>query len=475
MLSTALAVVLPTGAQAAFPGWSHYETPQLSLITDLDERDADALLSRLAYFAQAADPFLVAPAAGKNPTPPQSALKIIVFKRRKDFARVVNNRHFAAYTQPELAGTNLIVGPDGTGGHLQNTLHEYVHYRLRTHSQAYPVWYEEGLATLLSNTQFFDEATPPYAEVGRDLPRNLKRSQAEAPRMRALLRRSNFDGLDWGGMTGFYRRSAELVQYLLFDPETRTANIAALNAHLADRSKPLTELLDTNSKRLNRNVNWYVRKKRKAVTTVELSPVADLAVTRRELPASEATRLVAETARPANPRYAAGLYSELLEADPDNIDLLAALVDAQRSFEPDTAAANLARAITLAPDHPAVLMQQALTLLQECPLDATLTCLEQWREAPRYIRAALAKDPQHFNAILWLGITELYGANPGRAVDYLRIAHHRAPWSPKVNYHLGECLRLLGNPRGRAHLQQALLWANEPVVRELAQKSLALY
>ena len=109
--------------------------------------------------------------------------------------------------------------------------------------------------------------------------------------MKALLARRNFDGLDWEGMTGFYRFSAEVVRYLLFDPKTRETNAAALNTHLADRSTSLTELLDTSPRRLGRHVKWYTRSNQKAYATIELTQISDTEITRRSLSATGGTLL----------------------------------------------------------------------------------------------------------------------------------------------------------------------------------------
>ena len=246
-----------------------------------------------------------------------------------------------------------------------------------------------------------------------NLPHNFDRKDAPQMRMTTLLKRTHLRGLDWSGMTAYYLGSAQLMQYLLFDPETREANAAALAVHLEDRTRPLPELLGTKPKRLQNAVRRFARRPYAALPTVTLNTQQQPQITQRPMSETAAKRLVADTARGANPRFAAKLYAQLLADQPADINLLVALSDAQRAFDPALAAQTLARAVNLEPEHPRVLMERALAKLQQCPLDATLACIEQWREAPRYIRAALAQMPDHLNAILWLGITELYGGNPG--------------------------------------------------------------
>ena len=128
----------------------------------------------------------------------------------------------------------------------------------------------------------------------------------------------------------------------------------------------------------------------------------------------------------------------------------------------------------LGPDHPEVLLQQALWDLAACPLDRSLVCLDDWQKVTLILRKVLQQQADHYQAILWLGVAELYSGNPGGALNYLTIAHQRAPWAPRVNYLLGEALRLLGNPRARAYLTRAQQWAYDAQLRRFAEVSLSL-
>ena len=91
------------------------------------------------------------------------------------------------------------------------------------------------------------------------------------------------------------------------------------------------------------------------------------------------------------------------------------------------------------------------------------------------IREALESDPDNIEAIFSLGVIELYSGQPGRAVNYLKIAEAHAPWSPSINFHLGEAFRLLGDPIGKTYLIKARNWAHSNVWRRLAEKSLDNY
>ena len=91
------------------------------------------------------------------------------------------------------------------------------------------------------------------------------------------------------------------------------------------------------------------------------------------------------------------------------------------------------------------------------------------------IREALESEPGNIEAIYSLGVVELYSGRPGTALNYLKIAEEHAPWSPRINFHLGEALRLLGDPAGIAYLIKARNWSNSDVWRNLAEKSISEY
>ena len=108
-------------------------------------------------------------------------------------------------------------------------------------------------------------------------------------------------------------------------------------------------------------------------------------------------------------------------------------------------------------------------------LRADVDCRQQWRRATSLLRQALRALPDRIDAVMLLGVAELYSGHPGRAVNYLRAAHQRVPWSPIVNFYFGECQRLLGMSTARQHLQNAHDWALQPFVRQLAEASLSQF
>ncbi|MEM7077113.1 MAG: hypothetical protein AAF513_00670 [Pseudomonadota bacterium] len=445
--------------------WRRYEADEITLVADLPAAKARALLQRLRAFDQVMDAYV--PRDGFAAPP----LRIVVFAQRREFARIYRSRHFAAFTQPRLSRTTLVVGPDGPDGWLQNLLHEHVHYRLRTASRSVPLWYEEGLATLLSTTRFEREEGVEVASAPLAMPEKYLRrpiANFDLPAMTAVTR---LDDWPLGRITSFYKRSAHLTRYLLQD---KPGVAAALDRHLETREQPIWRELGLSPDDLQRAVTAYNKAADWRVRRFELEPVPAAGVRESKLSRDEVDRLLAATALTPNPRYAARTYQRLLKRAPEDAGLWASLAAGQRRFDRAAARRSLERAQQLDPQHPEVLLETAVQAMDACPLDRSMQCLVDWQDVTHILREVLAQNPDHYHAILWLGVTELYSGNPGGALNYLKVAQARAPWAPRVNYLLGEALRLLGNPRCRAYLERARNWAHDARLRGYAEASLGL-
>jgi tetratricopeptide (TPR) repeat protein len=140
----------------------------------------------------------------------------------------------------------------------------------------------------------------------------------------------------------------------------------------------------------------------------------------------------------------------------------------------DKAVTALRRAAVLAPEHQEVKVQQAVLQMQTCPLDATAKCRPQWQAAAKTLRQVLRAAPDNFDAAYRLGVTELYSGRADKALGYLRLAHQLAPWAPRINLHLGDCLRMLGAPSARDYLTNARAWAQDEATYYLADAALEL-
>lgn len=453
-------------AHGAWHKLTHQET---ELITDLPVTEAQEIFRQIVWFDEVLDAFV--PKADVA-TPP---LRMILFSKRRAFAQIANNKHFAAYTQPEISRTSLIVGPSPDGDLLQHTLHEYVHYRVRTQPISYPLWYEEGLATILATTQFSVDDASVSATTDFAIPEKFKASSLPRIPLQRLVQTTSLEDWPHKKINGFYKHSAALTRMLLNSRAVANPHLGQrLNTHLANREADLFETLQMAPSAVHNLTRRYtaLRSKPSHVTHPSAKAITPSHI---QLTDSEVDLLLAQAATMTNPRRAERLYRKLIKMAPDDAALWAQLAGVLRYGKTKQADSALDTAITLDPAHPDVLMQKALARLTKCPLDRTLDCLEDWQHATLLLRDVLAINPNHFTAIMWLGVTELYSGNPGGAVNYLNIVYKRAPWSPRVNYLLGESLRLLGNPRALPYLRNAQQWAFDPDIRKWATAAIKLH
>ncbi|MFV2089688.1 MAG: hypothetical protein ACC642_03450, partial [Pseudomonadales bacterium] len=129
--------------------WCELRTQSFQIFSDLDEQELRAIEQQLRRFEVVANSFLPGSEV-RNLTP----LRIIIFKEREIFRELTGKRKFAGFMQPSLQTNRLLVGPT-RGNVMETAQHEYAHYLLRNRREiSLPVWFDEGLATLLGNMQF---------------------------------------------------------------------------------------------------------------------------------------------------------------------------------------------------------------------------------------------------------------------------------------------------------------------------------
>jgi len=472
-----LALVLPlwvvcpaAGAKIEDHTWHRLTQDRLELITDLKPSKARDLLRQLELFRGVVERYVPSRDGFDDD------LQILLFARRRDFTKLFRPRHFGAFTLPQLTQTRLVVAPSGERASLRkNLLHEYVHYRVRASiSRLAPVWFEEGLATLLADVEF--------DTMGGDKP-NL------APDISVLGRWPGYSGLkpfplqrlfsargveDFSKNEAFefYTTSHHLVRELLlanrFDP-------AALDGFVFEQSPTIEQLFGRSHRELNRSLRLSYERASPAlmVKPLELGqPSADIQI--EEVAADEILRLLGQTLVSINPKGAQRLFDRLTSLRSSStagwLGRATALasqdkqIEAMRAFE---------QAQRLEPDAAEVYIARGLLATRDCIIRRDEQCFGAWRGAVADLRRGLFDAPDRFDAIYRLGQAHLYLGQPGEAVNYLAIAATRAPWSARVNYFLGEAYRALGDSRARTHLERAERWAGSEFFRKSAAAALA--
>ena len=464
--------------------WCETRTTGFQLVSDLAASEQLELLQNLLQLEQVAAPFLPG-----EPVNRRDPLKLVVFQQRKDFLALTGKRKFAGYMQPSLQTNRLLIGP--IRGDLEETaLHEYAHYLLRSRTGvSLPMWFDEGLATLLGATKLSTGTavigTIPVDRLERRIDRD---AEILSPQQRLNRTLAAHDLQDWRSdrINEFYDLAWLLVHYLYFDiyqDELASGAIptAGLTRYLQAGDSTLQDHLGVRSSQLlralERHLNRWDQPEPVPVSRSDLSNTRFRCLTplERDLALALAVHMQSpEEARALLEPYTAPSTLVALSAE-QNIALKVALARVEFASDAPEAATRLVReTLSLAPDHPEATILAADLLVTGCLFERSEDCNDRWQRAGASYRSALRKDPTRYDGILGVGLAELHRGRAGDAANYLKVAHARAPWAAVINFYLGESYRLMGDSRARIYLENARSWAVQDVWRLLAEESLRL-
>ncbi len=453
--------------------WCRFITPQFDLVTDVAPEDVQTIARRMALFHLSVNHYIgdeldYAPAA-KLP------LKIFIFKSRRDFRVTVKAGVFAGFMLASMIEHHLVIGPQPGNRFLgENTLHEYTHYLVRDRVDvSYPLWYEEGLASFLATLEFAENqvligAKPNKARV-RDSLNNTRLRLAKVVDTRHV------DDWHRDKLSTFYDWSWAFVHYLNFGPDA-VERQPQLAAYLSDPSRNFKRAFGTDPLGLERAIKQHLRRRPLATRLQPLPEHARSAFAPIEpmcLSDSERNFELARTMMEHNPKGAIAVLKNLLEQDYAPVETLVALSNAY--YQNQQAANSLKSAENaLGRDntHVSAKIQLASVLIGDCVFSRETACTENWQRAIPLLRSAMRGDPERYDAIYYLGLAYLHSGQAGDAINYLRVAYTKVPWSPRINFYLGEGYRLIGDTRAKMHLVNARNWASSDFWRQVAELAL---
>lgn len=482
---------------------------RLVMVTDLGARDAKLLLGELELFDAFIDEFVapfvplarqIAPelvaremqvAEKSRQQGKRAALRVVVMRRRTDFTRLFSAGHFAAFTIPTLARTTLVVGPTvGTESIRTNLLHEYVHYRMRRDVPGgLPLWFEEGLASFLSQVKFAPVDFEPAQATGSHLYKlGLWRESEGAPDMPIdqLLSFRDLRGVSRSKTQSFYRTAHALVRYLYLHANLDKQQLASslvlgqpkfteqAGFDLQAAKKSVRSLRPNES----RSVKWQSSRGFEPRNAPFLwgqftAHEQSAAFSASSMSTNDVRELLAESTLLINAPASERLYARVRKSEPTRLSATLGYVRSLRfQIKTEEAAAVLEEAESTQPDAWGLMLERSLLDTSGCIVDRRPECAQRWRDAVFNLRDVLEMQPDSFEAIYRLGLAHLYIGQPGESLGYLEIAWRRAPWSARVNYFLGENLRLIGDSRARWYLQNAARWAASDYFREASRMAL---
>ena len=455
--------------------WCRYATDHFELVTDLSQRQAVALLLSLDRFRSAAYALLPG-----RPLDPPATPRLLVFKRSQDFAGLFEfPANIVGFAQPSLQQSLLAFGPDRNGRHLDAfAYHEYTHFLLRSRAMLnLPIWYEEGLATYLAS---LDVDGAGQVTLGRG-PHALMRFLLKQPRtplehvVQERLR------MDWQrhDLSNVYTLAWGMVRFLHHakrpDGSRYAEDVGAmLNAidHGATTADALRDHVGIAHGDLRRHMRAYFDAQDDRAARVFRFAMGDYApptIDRDCLGAVAARLALADAVAPHQQAKAAALYDFILGRDPAHVG---ALLGHSRIAEDAAGALVYARrALAAAADDADVQVRMAQLGLARCQ-SGDAPCAESLGEAAAFYHRALEAG-NRADAAYGLGLLYLYGGRARDALEHLLAAHFRAPWSPRLNFHLGRAYQRLGETvKARQHLNKTVFWHPDAAWRERAKRAL---
>ena len=221
---------------------------------------------------------------------------------------------------------------------------------------------------------------------------------------------------------------------------------------------------------LKRRLRNYYDKDRLPVFQFRTETRDRLAFRRDCLDPVDARAHLAEVAALHHPRFATELYDSILAKRPDHVD---ALVGLSRIVSESRALELSQRAYRVDPANTAAIVRMAEMEVLACQSNST-ECGRALANAIGLYTEALTSDRHRVAAAYGLGILSLYVDRPLDALEYLRAAYDRAPWSPQIHYYLGEAYARSGETkRAVPHLRKTAFWHPEESWRQRARQLLA--
>ena len=477
VLAASLALVIaPAYGAIEDHQWCRTETEHFDLVTDLDLRSTAELFYSLDRFRASASALL----PGLPPEHP-APLKILVFKSARDFALVYRSPNIAGFMRPSLNQSLLAFGPDRNGRYLHAiAFHEYTHYLLRSRATVnLPVWYEEGLASYLST---LDMDPAGVVTVGRG-PSPLLAFVVKQPELALEDVIAERFRLDWQrhDLSNVYTLAWGIVRFLHHARRPDGTMYAAQLGDMLDAIDQGATSADAMAKHLGFEASELQDLMRRYYDGSEESMlgVYKFAVDGYEMPAFDRTCLDADEAREVlaeavgfrRADLAGQLIDDILARKPRHVGALLGRSRVHPDVEVRRQAAR--RAYAEAPQDPAVNLRMAQISVAPCGEEVT-GCERDWEAAKAFYQVALGPERDRADAAFGLGMVYLREGRPEEALEYLAMAYTRAPWSPRVNYYLGEAFAMLGVvDLARRHLRKTQYWDPEEEWRERAARALA--
>ena len=369
-----------------------------------------------------------------------------------------------------------------------------------------PIWYEEGLASYLST---LDVAPDGVTVVGRVPHEYLRRALVDPGISVADVVGQRFRlGVGNHQVSNTYGVAWALVRFLHHAKAADGSRYASSLGAMLEAIDQGASSVDAMHSAMGLTLGGLKRRLRKYYESDQLpvyrfrTELADrIAFGYRCLDSIAARYELATAAAFHHPKFALGLFNEIVESEPGHTGALVGLsrlVDGERAVELAERAHRLdsgdGRAkIRLAEmrlagcrgENPSAGLAAGDPVANApsggqppstgAQAEGRNPCARRIGDAIALYRGAL-EMPGHSGAAAYgLGVVSLMVQRSDDALAYLRLAHERAPWSPQISFFLGEAYRRNGEVlQARQYFTKTAHWHPEQSWRDRADRALAL-
>jgi Tfp pilus assembly protein PilF len=453
---TRSAVVLAAGVGllgcASLPlltrSWVEVRTPNFLILSPLPEADASELARELELFRSVVEVVTGKPIPA-SPVP----LRVYAFDGPSSYRSFGSPGVAGYFTASAREGTVVMADWKRRDFGTQQLLqHEYVHFLLRNRSlQAYPPWYDEGLAEFLSTIQVRDGSV----EIGRVPERRIQSlGQTGWFPLEEVLALRNFAGMSRSHISAFYAESWAFVHYLNLGrgeskPRAEMARYLKALRQGASNEEAVRQAFGESSATLGHKLGKYLKGRRYNFLTVGVDKFDTGAAPRsRTVGRAEVGRALGRLSNTIE-RFgqAQRYYQAALAEDPADVAALAGLAGALAGREHwSEAEARYRVALASAPDDALVHLDYANALharAEDAEEEAERKRLAL-RAREHYVRSWKLDDSIPETYARYGATFLLDGKDAARGREALEHAHRMLPASVEIKLDLARLCAKVG-------------------------------
>ena len=451
--------------------WCEWETEHFTLYTDLRHKDAQRIANDLFEFHYAANVLL------SNSTTRETDVTVIIFRNVREFRREFKQSKFIGLMQPSLQGHQIILTTNlRDRAYTKIPFHEYAHHLIKLRiEQPVPRWLEEGLAQYFETMVINRDAV----EIGEIQRRGILNSLAVAKELPwAELLTLDLSHEKTAELSIKYDVAMGLVHFLVhgnieseFEPNDRIVQWLNNINRGADALSDFLDLVGLGQEELFDALHTHFSQPQE-LFTYSTTPPSQQASFQDCLDEIDRHLLIARSVFKFNLERADDILQRVERQYPGDFRVLSLLSEVHR-HDTQLAFKYAKAAYRTKPDSRVTNLALANAYVQLCVTNHAPPCNDHLIKAETHYRNVLSIDHTRIDAAFGLGSVYLHRGRPGDAINFLRVAHKRTPWSARVNLQLGEAYRQLGELRAaERYVAIAAQWDDNEHRRNLASKLL---